>query len=299
TFPELVKAKPVPDNPSIPSPTTIFNLPLRTVVIVILACYAIMGIVGLAQSVAFLWNPIFWFFLAFDVAGLAADILGFFAVYWIIPEWMVAYGWATLVFLAIDVVRCVTWAILGSFVSAFVTLAFQAAFTAGMLACLFSLRAHANACRGVSPSMQDIKEAKPAPSNPAIPSPTTYFGLPLKPVLLVILAIYAILGIVNITQSIGLNPLFWIFIIVDVIGVALNIFGFLAVFRVIPEWMAAYGWALIILLAFSILQFVLFGIFGGIVGGFVTLVFQVLFTFAMMTCLYAMREYGLACRGIV
>ncbi|KAI9330044.1 hypothetical protein BDR26DRAFT_871741 [Obelidium mucronatum] len=109
-----------------------------------------MGIVGLAQSVAFLYNPIFWFFLVFDLAGLAADILGFLAVFRLIPEWMIAYGWALIAFLAVNAIRCVTWAILGNFIGAFITFAFQAFFTFSMIQCLFSLRAYANACKGIA-----------------------------------------------------------------------------------------------------------------------------------------------------
>ncbi|ORY39434.1 hypothetical protein BCR33DRAFT_414438 [Rhizoclosmatium globosum] len=147
---ELMKAKPVTPNPSVPEPTWWFGLSLRLVICIILGCYAIMGIVGLAQSVAFLYNPIFWFFLIFDLLGLVADLVGFYGVFRLVPEWMVAYGWALMVFLAVDVIRCVTWAILGSFVSAFVTLAFQVFFTVGMVLSMRSLRAYANACRGVA-----------------------------------------------------------------------------------------------------------------------------------------------------
>ncbi|KAJ3030898.1 UNVERIFIED_CONTAM: hypothetical protein HDU68_007396 [Siphonaria sp. JEL0065] len=275
TLPELTQAKPTSINPQIPEPTTFFNFPLRTVILVTLACYTIMGIVGLAQSVAFLYNPIFWVFLVFDLIGLSADILGFWGVYRLIPEWMIAYGWSLILFLAIDVIRCVAWAILGNFVGAIITLALK--------------------------TIAELRDAKPAPSNPAIPEPTTYFNLPLKAVLMVILAVYAVLGIVSLAGAFGLilNPIFWIYIVFDLLGLALDAFGFFAVWRVVPEWMAAYGWALVVLFLVHVVQFITLIFVGGLVSGLITLCFHALFTFAMISCLMALRAYAFACRGIV
>ncbi|KAI8613064.1 hypothetical protein BC830DRAFT_1133964 [Chytriomyces sp. MP71] len=60
---ELRDAKPTSPNANIPEPKWFFDIPLRTVMMVVLAAYAIIGLVNLAMSIPFLWNPIFWFFL--------------------------------------------------------------------------------------------------------------------------------------------------------------------------------------------------------------------------------------------
>ncbi|KAJ3092607.1 hypothetical protein HK100_006901 [Physocladia obscura] len=134
SFTEIKDARPAPPNAVVPEPKWWFNIPLRYVILVILAAYAIMGIVGLAQL---------------DILGLVLDIFGFLAVFRLVPEWMVAYGWALVVLFIVDLIRCITWAILGSFAHAFVTLAFQALFTFSMIGCLLALRTYALACSGI------------------------------------------------------------------------------------------------------------------------------------------------------
>ncbi|KAJ3235121.1 hypothetical protein HDU81_000788 [Chytriomyces hyalinus] len=151
------------------------------------------------------------------------------------------------------------------------------------------------------PSMAEIKDAKAVTPHGNIPEPTTWFNLPLRIVLLVILAAYAILGIINLSTSLSLmfNPILWIYIIFDILGLCMDVFGFLAVFRLIPEWMAAYGWALIVFFVVDILQFIHWTILGGFFRSVITLAFQTLFTLAMLSCLYALRAYAVACRGII
>ncbi|KAI9330045.1 hypothetical protein BDR26DRAFT_871743 [Obelidium mucronatum] len=118
---------------------------------------------------------------------------------------------------------------------------------------------------------------------------------------MVILAVYAVLGIVSLASAIGLllNPIFWIYLIFDVLGLALDVFGFFAVWRVIPEWMAAYGWALVVFFLVHVVQFITYIFVGGFVTGLITVLFHALFTFAMISCLMALRAYAFACRGIV
>ncbi|KAJ3065730.1 hypothetical protein HDU99_004078, partial [Rhizoclosmatium hyalinum] len=149
-------------------------------------------------------------------------------------------------------------------------------------------------------NLQELKEATPAPSNPAIPEPKTWFNLPLKPVLLLLLAIFTILNIITLATLFGhiVNPFFWIWILLNIVHLAVNVFGFLAVFRVIPEWMAAYGWALLVFLGVDVAQFISYLFVGGFFSGIVTLAFQALFTVAMISCLIALRAYGFACRGL-
>ncbi|KAJ3239168.1 hypothetical protein HDU78_003011 [Chytriomyces hyalinus] len=149
--------------------------------------------------------------------------------------------------------------------------------------------------------MAEIKDAKPVTPHGNIPEPTTFFNLPLRPVLLVILAAYAILGIINLSTSLSLllNPILWIYIIFDIVGLCMDVFGFLAVFRLIPEWMTAYGWALLVFFAINILQFIHWTILGAFFRSVVMLAFQAFFTLAMLACLYALRAYALACRGII
>ncbi|KAI8610847.1 hypothetical protein BC830DRAFT_1143886 [Chytriomyces sp. MP71] len=117
---------------------------------VVLAAYAIIGLVNLVMSIPFLWNPIFWLFLIFDLLGFCLDVFGFLAVYRLIPEWMVTYGWALLVFLVVDVIRMVTWSVLGALGNAFATLILHAIFTFSMIGCMYSLRAYALACKGIA-----------------------------------------------------------------------------------------------------------------------------------------------------
>ncbi|KAJ3239169.1 hypothetical protein HDU78_003012 [Chytriomyces hyalinus] len=151
TVGELRNAKPTIVNPSVQEPQTFFNIPLRTLVLVLLALFAIMEIVGLAQSIPYAGsNGIFWFFIAFDLFGLVLDVVGFFAVYRLIPEYMIAYGWALMALLVVNVIRFITWAVLGSFVGASVTLILQVLFTFSMVGCMYSLRAYALSCRGIA-----------------------------------------------------------------------------------------------------------------------------------------------------
>ncbi|KAI8610846.1 hypothetical protein BC830DRAFT_709595 [Chytriomyces sp. MP71] len=151
------------------------------------------------------------------------------------------------------------------------------------------------------PTVSELRTATAVTPHGNIPEPTTWFNLPLRPVLLVILAAYTILGLVNLGMSFSLivNPLLWIYIIFDIIGLCLDIFGFLAIFRLVPEWMAAYAWALLVLFGVSVIEFITWTILGGFFRSVITLAFQAFFTFTMLACIYAMRAYALACKGIV
>ncbi|ORY39435.1 hypothetical protein BCR33DRAFT_768764 [Rhizoclosmatium globosum] len=113
-------------------------------------------------------------------------------------------------------------------------------------------------------------------------------------------AIFTILNIITLATLFGhiVNPFFWIWILLNIVHLAVNVFGFLAVFRVIPEWMAAYGWALLVFLGVDVAQFISYLFVGGFFSGIVTLAFQALFTVAMISCLIALRAYGFACRGL-
>ncbi|KAI9317351.1 hypothetical protein DFJ73DRAFT_364697 [Zopfochytrium polystomum] len=117
---------------------------------VILGAYAIYNLVVVILTIPWLWNPFVWVLFLLEVVNLLLNGFGFWAVYRLIPEWMVMYGWFILIFLVVRVVEVVTYVILGAAASSITKLIFAVLFTISMIACLFSLRAYAQACRGLS-----------------------------------------------------------------------------------------------------------------------------------------------------
>ncbi|TPX58047.1 hypothetical protein CcCBS67573_g09196 [Chytriomyces confervae] len=242
-----------------------------------------MEIVGLAQSIPYAGsNGIFWFFIAFDLFGLALDVLGFFAVYRLIPEYMIAYGWALMALLVVNVIRFITWAVLGSFVGASVTLILQVLFTFSMTA-------------------SELRHAKPTVVDPSVPVPTTFCDIPLRALILVYMSLFALMEIIGLAQSIPFAvrySIFWWYITFDLLGLALNVFGFYSVYRLIPEYMIVYTWVLLVLLIVNSIRFITWMVLGNFIAGTVTLILQALFVFSMVGCIYALKAYALACRGI-
>ncbi|KAJ3208736.1 hypothetical protein HDU67_006576 [Dinochytrium kinnereticum] len=145
TVGELTKAKPAPANSNIPAPKTWFNLDLRTVLLVLLAISAALT----ATQIPFLLNPFYMILFIFGLIGLLVTLFGCVAIYRLIPEWMVAYGYMVLIYLFLDAIWVIGYAIRGGLAGSLIFYAFRVVFTIFLLQCLMALRAYANACAGL------------------------------------------------------------------------------------------------------------------------------------------------------
>ncbi|KAJ3235122.1 hypothetical protein HDU81_000789 [Chytriomyces hyalinus] len=219
---ELRNAKPTVVDPSVPVPKTFFEIPLRAFILVFLALFAIMEIVGLAQSIPYAVRGfnIFWWYIAFDLLGLALNVFGFYSVHRLIPEYMIVYTWALIMLLIVNVIRFITWMVFGYFIGATITLILQAiiidicAVDDGFKPHNIPVRQATK--RSTGPTAGELRNAKPTIANPSVPEPKTFCEIPLRALMLVYLALFAIMEIVGLAQSIpfagrGFN-VFWFYI---------------------------------------------------------------------------------------
>ncbi|KAI8830768.1 hypothetical protein BJ741DRAFT_618595 [Chytriomyces cf. hyalinus JEL632] len=79
---------------------------------------------------------------------------------------------------------------------------------------------------------------------------------------------------------------------------SLLFFVFKRVAQITLKTSTVYTWALMVLLVVNSIRFITWMVLGNFIGGSVTLILQALFVFSMIGCIYALRAYALACRGI-
>jgi hypothetical protein len=80
------------------------------------------------------------------------------------------------------------------------------------------------------------------------------------------LAFFAAMNILNFVVNLVWiwNPLLWIEIILAILYGLLNLFGFWGVYRLIPDWMSAYAYAVLGLYGLQIVSFIVKVLVGGL-----------------------------------
>ncbi|KAJ1548174.1 hypothetical protein HK096_002679 [Nowakowskiella sp. JEL0078] len=157
-FTNLRNAKAVQPHPSVPAPITWFNLDLRTVLLVLLGInivFKVIDVITLFTLLIFVIT-IIWcvtlcefssFLLIIAALGLAWYVFGFFAIYRLIPEWIVVFAYGTIGFFVLYIIRVFVYAISAGTI---ITLIFNALFFAAFLYCLKAVHTYAIACRNAS-----------------------------------------------------------------------------------------------------------------------------------------------------
>ncbi|KAI8850894.1 hypothetical protein BC829DRAFT_388031 [Chytridium lagenaria] len=150
------------------------------------------------------------------------------------------------------------------------------------------------------PTISELFKAKGTAPNASVPAPTTWFGLNLRIVLMVLLAVFGILGAAQTFLLIPAiwNPFYLILFILGFVSILITLFGLLAVYRLVPEWMVAYGYFVVGFLFIDAIWMIGYAISGFIASSLIFFAFRVLFTIMLIQCLMALRSYALSCMGL-
>ncbi|KAJ3106975.1 hypothetical protein HDU97_005256 [Phlyctochytrium planicorne] len=122
---ELFKAKGAPKNSNVPAPMTLCSLELRLVLLVVIGISAVLTAAQIFLLIGFIWNPFYLILFIFAFINLLVQLFGFFSVFRLVPEWMVAYGYIALLYLFIDAIWVVAYAIGGNVIGSLITYALK------------------------------------------------------------------------------------------------------------------------------------------------------------------------------
>ncbi|KAJ3126127.1 hypothetical protein HK098_007838 [Nowakowskiella sp. JEL0407] len=142
--------------------------------------------------------------------------------------------------------------------------------------------------------LSNLRNAKPVQPHPSVPAPITFFNLDLRTVVLVLLGIGILFKIIDIISLFAIiilvYPIIWI--VIGIIAFLFQLFGFYAIYKLIPEYIVVYAFAAIFFQVLTLIQIIIY--FSG--GSIASFIFSTLFFVLFLYCLRAIYNYALACR---
>ncbi|KAI8809892.1 hypothetical protein BJ742DRAFT_802773 [Cladochytrium replicatum] len=142
-----------------------------------------------------------------------------------------------------------------------------------------------------------VKGATPVEPHPEVPAPVSLFNLDLRTVTLVFLIIDVALSILSLIGYFAFVFLVYpiIFIVIQLITLGIDGFGFWAIYRYIPEYIKVYGYVFVGVCVWRVIQTII-SIVGGATMSVVSLIIQLIINVLYILAIRALYNYTIQCK---